>query len=453
MNILDLEGWIVLDRLDRPGEYRFIAIPSAEPGACPACGAANLYRFGKRPELVMDLPMHGRRVGIQAQRRRYRCRECLHTFMESLPDVDPKHRATTRLVEWVAQQSLERTFTSVATEIGVSEMTVKRIFEEHVTALNKEWEKTVETPRYLGIDELKLAGSIRAILTNVEQSSVVDLLSKRDMHTVAARLSRMPNRERIEVVTTDMWNPYRIACRDILPQATLVVDKFHVERMATYGLEVVRRGLRDDLKPAERRQLKKDRYLLLSRPHRLTEEDWFILETWSANFPVLKQAYDLKEAFFRVYDEGTPETAGEMLDAWIASIPKDMRPAFKPLTTAVGNWRKEILAFFTHRVTNAYTEGLNGLAKMANRHGRGHAFETIRAKLLFHIGLQRVKRPGYTKDQALWQMLPDTMWVAARDLTAIQEVIQNSLDAYISEGFSTAEDDTENPSDDPGFNQ
>lgn len=444
MNILNLEGWDVLQLEDRNGEYYVTAQPSTANHVCPKCGSTNLYNFGRRKELVMDLPMHGRRVGIRASRRRFRCRECSLTFVEALPFVDSKHRATTRLVEWIAQQSLSRTFASVADEIGVGETMVKRIFDEHVAALNEEWEKTVETPRYLGIDELRLAGGTRAILTNVEQASVIDLLSKRDMRTVAARISRMPNRERIEVVTIDMWWQYRQACRDVLPQAQVVVDKFHVERMATLGLETVRRGLREELSKPQRRQLKKDRYLLLSRPHRLTEEDWFILDTWTENFPVLKQAWDLKEAFFRVYGEGTPDTAGEMLDAWIASIPKDMRPAFKPLTTAVGNWRKEILAFFTHRVTNAYTEGLNGLAKMANRQGRGHAFETIRAKVLFHIGLHRVRRPGFAKSETYWEIKPDVRWVPARDLTALQEIIQNSLDAYISDGWlSTGEDSPE----------
>lgn len=42
-----------------------------------------------------------------------------------------------------------------------------------------------------------------------------------------------------------------------------------------------------------------------------------------------------------------------------------------------------ILEFFTHPVTNAYTEALNGVTKVANRMGRGYSYEIIRARLLF----------------------------------------------------------------------
>lgn len=418
----------------------------------------------------MDLPMHGKRVGIQAQRRRFRCRSCSITFVEPTPGVDSQHRATSRLVEWIAQQSLERTFTNVADEIGLNESTVRRIFGVHAAELSKDWENRVITPRVLGIDELTLAGGLRCILTNVDQSSVIDLLAKRDMKTVAARLSRLPNRETVEVVTIDMWRPYRDACRDILPQATVVIDKFHVERMATLGLDTIRRAMREELSVAQRRQLKRDRKFLLSRPHKLTPEEQFILESWAGNFPKLRQAYDLKEAFFRVYDQGTPLTAGEMLDTWIASIPDDQRPAFKPLTTAVGNWRKEILAYFSHRYTNAYTEGLNGLAKMANRNGRGYSFDAIRAKVLFHVGVRRAKRGGYAKDKTVWQpeksaaglpilevsqpvasALPSGLYGAGLD--GIREYIENALDAYIGTPFSTEEGDEDEVISEPRFAQ
>lgn len=48
MNILNLDGWTVLQLDERPGEYRVIAQPTHPPTSCPACGGA-LYRFGNRP--------------------------------------------------------------------------------------------------------------------------------------------------------------------------------------------------------------------------------------------------------------------------------------------------------------------------------------------------------------------------------------------------------------------
>lgn len=128
-----MDGWTVLQLDERPGEYRVTAQPTRPPTSCPACGSGQLYRFGTRPEVIMDLPMHGKRVGIQAQRRRFRCRSCSKTFVEPTPGVDSHHRATERLVDWIARQSLARTFTNVADEIGLNEITVRRIFNAYTT--------------------------------------------------------------------------------------------------------------------------------------------------------------------------------------------------------------------------------------------------------------------------------------------------------------------------------
>jgi transposase len=43
----------------------------------------------------------------------------------------------------------------------------------------------------------------------------------------------------------------------------------------------------------------------------------------------------------------------------------------------------EILAYFEHPITNAYTESLNNLIRLTNRIGRGYAFAAIRAELLY----------------------------------------------------------------------
>ena len=59
----------------------------------------------------------------------------------------------------------------------------------------------------------------------------------------------MANRHQVEIVSMDMWKPYRRAFQTVLPQARIVVDKFHVVRMANEALEKIRKGLN----PAEAR--------------------------------------------------------------------------------------------------------------------------------------------------------------------------------------------------------
>ena len=66
-----------------------------------------------------------------------------------------------------------------------------------------------------------------------------------------------------------MWVPYRDAARACLPQAQIIVDKFHVVRMANLALEEVRKTVRASLTDRQRRALMHDRYVLLRRRHDL----------------------------------------------------------------------------------------------------------------------------------------------------------------------------------------
>jgi hypothetical protein len=53
----------------------------------------------------------------------------------------------------------------------------------------------------------------------------------------------------------------------------------------------------------------------------------------------------------------------------------------------VKNWETEIFAYFDHRITNAFTESLNGLARVADRMGRRYSFKVLRAKILYMKGV------------------------------------------------------------------
>lgn len=203
---------------------------------------------------------------IQVVRQRYRCTACGRTFLEPLADMDEQHAATRRLVAYIQREALRRTFVSVAQEVGLAESTVRRIFGQHTYAL--EAVRQVVTPEWLGNDEIHLGGKPRCVLTNVRQRTMLDLLRDRRRSTVAAFLQRLPNKERVELVAMDMWRPYKEAVNVVLPHATIVVDKFHVLRLANAALEAVRKEQRRRLRPGQRRWLMHDRFLAAEAPAR-----------------------------------------------------------------------------------------------------------------------------------------------------------------------------------------
>jgi transposase len=399
-NILGLSHWEIDwgERLE--GEYRFPARYLIKPVTCPRCGTqpAHLNVHDWKNQAFQDIDMHRKRVSIFVRRSRWKCVDCEATFQQPLPDMDEKHYMTKRLVAQIGELAIREPFATVALDLGVDEKTVRQIFGEHVRSL--EGKHRFVTPRAMGIDELKLLGRPRCILTNVAENAIYDLLEDRGQELVTRYLSDVPGRDQIELVATDMWRPYRRAVEIALPRAQVVIDRFHVLRMASQALDAVRKNVRETLTPAERRKLARVRPLLLKSASKLDKADRTGLRAWFVMYPRLEAAYTAKEQFYAVYESASRAEAERRLKAWTSALTAETQTDFAPLLTSLLNWHDEILAYFDHRITNAYTEALNGLVKLMNWKGRGYDFQTIRAKTLFS-GAHRVSRPRMRRGTGL----------------------------------------------------
>ena len=395
-NILNLPCYKVLGIQENEHDYHVEVETVETPTACPHCQSSSFVGFGRREQMVKDLPMHGRRVGLYIDTRRYQCRGCGKTFYESLPEIDEKRLMTKRLAQWMGKQSIRRTFASIAEEVGCTEFTVRAVFNDYVNEL----EKTVrfETPKWMGIDEIHLIKP-RGVIANIQNNTIVELLPNRNKDTVVRFLSHLEGKDRIQYVAMDMWQPYRDACMAVIPDARIIIDKFHVVKMANEAMERVRKGLRERLTIKQRRGLMHDRFVLLRRERDLTDKDSLLLSGWLKNYDELGAAYRLKEDFFGIYDAQSPDEAhGRYLD-WKSRITPEVAPAFADLVRAWDNWTPWILGYFDHPVTNAYTESLNSLIRVMNRLGRGYSFEALRAKILFSEGVHKHKlsRPKFER--------------------------------------------------------
>ena len=129
--------------------------------------------------------------------------------------MDVNRSVTNTLINWIQKASLEKTFTSVAEEIGVDEKTVRNIFNDYVAKL--EAQTDFRTPKGLGIDEVHLLKSYRCVITDVENKSVIDILRKRNKDMVISYLSKLQDIDKIELVAMDMWRPYKDAVNIVAP--------------------------------------------------------------------------------------------------------------------------------------------------------------------------------------------------------------------------------------------
>lgn len=380
---LDLQGLRLIALHDANSDKARTAEvePTYVPTACPSCKSSRLYRHGVREQHYVDAPHYGEPAVLLVHRRRWRCQDCSTLFPDPLPAIDEKRRATQRLIRYVRTRSLKYTFAEIGREVGLSDRSIRHIFDDLVRDLDTQFQFV--TPRYLGIDEVKLIGKYRCILTNVEANTVYDMLATREMAELRKYFRTFRNPNAVEVVTADLWNNYAVIAREFFPKALFVADRFHVQRMATNAVEAVRKAVRRSLTQKRRIQLKDDRFVLLRHGHSLSADQMTKLRSWGDQFPLLGAAWEAKERFFACWNTRSRAVAARELDAWAGSITADVRPYFAELLTALSRRREDILNYFDCPVTNAYTESINRLAKSINRMGRGYTLEVVRAKMLY----------------------------------------------------------------------
>jgi transposase len=224
------------------------------PRVCIKCGCITaFYRHGTEDRYVWDTPISGKLTSLKIKSSRYRCRECNSTFFEEYDCIFNKDRITKRFREHIQDRCLKDTFTRIARDYSLTATTIRRIFAEFVEA-NKASLQYI-APRVMGIDEAHLNKLMRCVITDTENNLLLDILEDRDSSTIHKFIRTMQHPEYIQVVTMDMYAPYRATIRTALPSAKIVVDKFHVVQLINRKMDEVRKQVRSGLTPKEHRAM------------------------------------------------------------------------------------------------------------------------------------------------------------------------------------------------------
>lgn len=430
--MLDLPEFRITDLDHNEHDICIYVEKKEKPSVCPICGVIEprLRVQQHRQQSIRDISMQHKRVGLMVDRIKYKCMECGSTFHEPLDSVPDGGRMTTRLRNLIAERSKHMNFIDLERELDISNVTIRKIFLEEIAKLPQH--SNIETPTILGIDEIYIErkGKSRkkawGVICNGEKHTVIDLLPDRNKSTILEYFGTLKTPYAVEVVTMDMWAPYRDAVYQKLPNAVVVVDKFHVVKMANEALDSYRKALKEKIPKEVAKNLKSNRYLLLKREDQIRDyPNAGDLEAWFEQFPSLKTAYILKESLFKLYDCKTQPEAMRCYRKWKESIPEDMT-LFKDIAATIDNWFDEIFNYFDYRLTNAYVEGINSTIRAIEKQGRGYDFDVLRAKVMYCIN-HKEELPKYGTTERQFYVEP--LWRLANygvNFDDIQRAIQNN---------------------------
>lgn len=363
---------------------------SIEPRYPVCCLAQSLVSDGyrQRRRVINDTLHGGMAVAIMFRVRRAKCKCCGKKGMDEIvPHLHAKRHVTNRLYRFIAEECMRKTNSSVARMVHVSEGTTRAIVGEEIKrrlALRK-----VETPRVLGLDEKTMLRQFRAVIGNVEERTLIDILPDRD-GSLEDYLADLPDKHRLEVLCIDMHPGYNRVARRYLPGVAVVADKFHVVRRANVAMDKVRWAIASQQEGRDRAALKRSKKIFSMRSRDLEGSAAEKVRGWCQRFPVLGEAYWAKERYYEMYEQDfTPAQAEAYFLNWMKHLPQSIAPVFKANCSIQPIWRPAVFGYFEHQFTSGYIEAVNRVIDDVQRAGRGYSFEAIRGKLLLSPELQK----------------------------------------------------------------
>lgn len=386
-NLLGIKSTRVLSvRFDAEGIVCRVE-PATTIPRCGGCGfkVRKVYDHRAGARRWRHLDACGMTLHLEYTMRRLDCRRCGVTT-ELVPWAAPNSWFTDafeRTVGYLAQASSK---TVVAEMMRVGWSTVSAIIRRLVERLRDG--DPLDGLTDIGIDELSYRKHHEyiTVVFDHRKQRVVWAAPGKNAATLKAFFEALGAARctAIKTVTIDMSKAYISAVQGAVPNARLVFDRFHVQRLAHDALDEVRRlQVRDVTDPDEKRALKHTRFPLQKNPWNLTEiETSKLAEVQRTNRP-LYRAYLLKETLAAALDRRQPNVAKRLLLGWVSWASRSGLAPFAKVARTITAHLDGIIGYVATRLSNAAVEGTNGKIRTITRRSYGFHSATSLIAMIF----------------------------------------------------------------------
>lgn len=380
-DFLDLEDVILTKTVHADKYVKFFLDTKPRPHICPVCGNSTAKIHDYRWQTIKDLPFQLKNCYLVLHKRRYVC-SCGKKFYESYEFL-PRYLHRTKRLTWKIADLLHETVSlkSVAKASNVSVTTVCRILD----SIHYSCPPLKET---VSIDEFKgnaRTGKYQCILVNPKDHSIMDILPDRTQSHLASYFREIDRAQRLRVkyFVCDMWQPYVDLAHTFFPNAKVCIDKYHFIRQVTWAMEKVRKRLQKTMTITMRKYYKRSHKLLLTRYHKLKEENKKACDLMLLYNDDLRLAHWLKEKFYEICQDISYSQQRRDFHDWIKIAESSGLKEFEKCADTYRRWSKEILNAFKYGITNGTTEGFNNKIKVLKRTSYGiQNFERFRTRIL-----------------------------------------------------------------------
>lgn len=246
---------------------------------------------------------------------------------------------------------------------------------------------------HLGIDEKAIAKRHRylTVVADLDRSRVLYLAEDRKQESLDGFWATLTPEQRdgIEAIAMDMWEPYIQSTRAHLDEAEakIVFDKFHVAKHLHEAVDRVRRTEHRALKQRGDDRLTGTKYLWLMRPKTMTPEQRATFRTLKRTDLKVARAWTLKERFRQFWDYTYLGAAQNYFARWFWHATHSRLRPMAEVAKLIRRHLPNVLTYLTHGLTNAGLEAVNAIIQWVKKTARGFRnVKHFKTAIYFHCG-------------------------------------------------------------------
>lgn len=222
------------------------------------------------------------------------------------------------------------------------------------------------------------------VLSHPHSGCVLDVGEDRTKESVKSLLNKSLTNEQLQqvkAISMDMWKAFISTAQEMLPNAAIVHDRFHLVKYLNEAIDKVRRR---EVKQHE--ELKNSRYALLKNPENLTEKQRIHFDAIAgANYEVSK-AWQVRENFKDLFSS-EKLYAWKLYLKWTVDSQKRKIKEIDKVVAMFNNHIKGVVNALLMNLNNAMAERLNGKIQELKTVGKGYrTFTNFRSAILFFHG-------------------------------------------------------------------
>lgn len=379
-SLLGIQGWFKIEDIrEKERSIHLFLKPLRKTSSCPRCGKRTKIGYDTQPlRSILHTNIGEKLLYLHICPRRFVC-PCNSNkpFRERFSGVRERRSTTEKFDQEFLKHLSGQSFKTVERKYTLSYPSARIRLLEAIDPMDIRWEAVSNlSDIHLGLDGHHLVNKrFVETIAEVKQRIPLGILPNDKQVTLKQALLTCPLelRARVKSATVDMIDKTINAVKEVLPNAIIVIDHYHVIQDANQRLNKARL-IEQEIINQERAKrglgrIEIEGRLLRRNKEHLSEKrkEKEYLELFFSIYKRLKVWYVCKERLRDVYKAKDRGGAKQLLESLIITMRTSDDIELYLWGKTLIRYKEEILNYFVYRTTNAHTEGLHVRCKLVQR--------------------------------------------------------------------------------------